>query len=118
MNIRTTLIVFSVAVVSAFAGFVGGFREGSNASLWSDFVLKGVIAGYLVEVLEKGNKDVAVSGLKGQVETAFIAQTELSRFSGYAYLSPLTGVWLHGLYSENTNRLEKYRYLLSSKEGR
>lgn len=110
MTIRGTLAGLIVAT-SAFLGFILGFHEGSRTSLWSDFVLKGVIAGQRLTALEKGNQEFVRATLKSEIALGVQAHAELIQLRGYDHLSAVTGVELHGLKEEYLRRLEQYQSL-------
>ncbi len=114
MFLRSVLIAFIVALVTGITGFTIGFQQGAQASLWSDFVLKGVIADQRLQALEKQNYEFLRGSPRGDVSLAFIAQKELLQFKNYAYFGSLIGIELYGLDSQNINRLEKYKNNLAS----
>jgi len=109
MLARKILIALLIAVASAFGGFILGFHEGSQASLWSDFVLRGVIAGQRLEALEKGNTEFLRSTLRPEIDLGIQSHSDLLQIRAYDYLSPVTGIELHGLKNEYVNRLEQYQ---------
>jgi hypothetical protein len=110
VTIRGILIAL-VIVTSVFVSFILGFREGSQVSLWSDFVLRGVVAGQRLAALEKGNEEFVRTTLKADISLGIQAHTVLLQLRGYDYLSPITGVELYGLKSEYVDRLEQYKIL-------
>ena len=116
MTIRRILIAL-IIVTSIFVGFILGFHEGSRASLWSDFVLKGVIAGQRLAALDKGNEEFVRSTLKADISLGIQAHSELLQLRGYDYLSSFTGVELHGLKSEYVDRLKQYQSLTLRSSG-